>query len=835
MKKLAPLVNTANKVVLGFFFAATFLIGIAGLTYYTLNRLLATMDELAQPNEKLNILNELQAEFIQITQVSQAGADGDIRIQDSTILSLKAKLDRLNQLAVDSLEQMNIKSIRINLVTLINGYLELYEVKKNLISRNFTQEALRKVDLGIKRRASNQEFESLQKFKPKAYLIDEVNKDRVPKQELRIGDSTLLKDKLIPNLRELQNQNSRSINLSTPQTLDNILLNIRGVIRRIYLEESSQRQTLATMEADLSLKQVEMISTIQNLVGILQRSALRESNSQHQSAYGLSYDVTLFLIVIVVSGIFGISLMIISILKEIKLNKKYQESLLVSQRKSEELARSKQEFLANMSHEIRNPLHVIQGYHAVMEKSKLDEQQQAYLRMIGFASDTLMEIVDEVLDFSKLEAGKLKLEESAFDPDLLFGSIQNFFELKAMEKHLDFEWEMDLPSGQFLLGDQLRLKQILNNLLSNSFKFTAEGKILVLVKWGENVLTVEIMDTGIGMSPEVLQHVFEEFDQADTSISRRYGGTGLGLAIVQRLVNLMEGSIAAESTENLGTTMSLKLPMKISKEILETELKPQQRLNLAGKQILLVDDDAVGLRYLKTMLSYFGAKCTCYHGGIEFRDDFVAEDFDLAVIDIQMPEFSGFDVVKQLRATTRFDETPIVAMTANVFLEERDNLSTAGFDEILFKPFKESVLIETLANFFPEASLQEVKTDSIKLSIRDEAYELTDLRKFCMGDEQILQDILEELIFQTRLDLNGLKKSFKSGDSSSILEVCHQLASRLGQIKSPTDRIAKKIETNLKMKNQNGLAKLLDKLDLEVNSLLDQLSVHLSVIDASKD
>jgi CheY-like chemotaxis protein len=343
------------------------------------------------------------------------------------------------------------------------------------------------------------------------------------------------------------------------------------------------------------------------------------------------------------------------------------------------------------------------------------------------------------------------------------------------------------------------------------------------------------MDTGIGMSPEVLQHVFEEFDQADTSISRRYGGTGLGLAIVQRLVNLMEGSIAAESTENLGTTMSLKLSMKISKEILETELKPQQRLNLAGKQILLVDDDAVGLRYLKTMLSYFGAKCTCYHGGIEFRDDFVAEDFDLAVIDIQMPEFSGFDVVKQLRATTRFDETPIVAMTANVFLEERDNLSTAGFDEILFKPFKESVLIETLANFFPEASLQEVKTDSIKLSIRDEAYELTDLRKFCMGDEQILQDILEELIFQTRLDLNGLKESFKSGDSSSILEVCHQLASRLGQIKSPTDRIAKKIETNLKMKNQNGLAKLLDKLDLEVNSLLDQLSVHLSVIDASKD
>jgi signal transduction histidine kinase/FixJ family two-component response regulator len=835
MKKLAPIVNTASKVVLGFFFAAIFLIGIAGLTYYTLNRLLATMDELAKPNQKLNVLNELQAEIIQITQVSQAGAGGDIRIQDSTVLSLEAKLDRLNELAADSLEKINIESIRINLTTLVSGYLDLYEVKKNLANRNFTQEALRKVDLGIKRRASNQELESLQKFKAKDYLFGEAQKESVGKQELKIGNSTREEDKLISYLRDLQNQNTKSLGISQPQTLDNILLNIREVIKRIYLEESSQRQTLATMEADLSLKQAEIISNIQNLVGILQLSALRESNSQHQSAYGLSYDVTLFLIVIVIFGVFGISLMISSILKEIKLNKKYQESLLASQRKSEELARSKQEFLANMSHEIRNPLHVIQGYRAVMEKSKLNEQQQAHLRMIGFASDTLMEIVDEVLDFSKLEAGKLKLEESPFNPDLLFGSIQNFFELKAMEKHLDFEWEMDLQPGQFLLGDQLRLKQILNNLLSNSFKFTPEGKILVLVKWGENVLTVEIMDTGIGMSAEVLKRVFEEFDQADTSISRRYGGTGLGLAIVQRLVNLMGGSIAAESTENLGTTMNVKLPMKISEEILETELKPQQSLNLAGKHILLVDDDAVGLRYLETVLSYFGADCTCYHGGIQFRDEFIAENFDLAVIDIQMPEFSGFDVVKQLRATTLFEETPILAMTANVFLEERDNLKIAGFDEILFKPFQESVLIETLAKFFPETLLQEVKTDSIKLSSGNEAYELTDLRKFCMGDEQILQDILEELILQTRLDLGRIKDSFKAGDSSSILEVCHQLASRLGQIKSPTGTIARKIETNLKMKNQNGLADLLGKLDLEVNSLLDQLTIHFSVINVSED
>ncbi|HAZ25630.1 MAG TPA: hybrid sensor histidine kinase/response regulator, partial [Algoriphagus sp.] len=186
--------------------------------------------------------------------------------------------------------------------------------------------------------------------------------------------------------------------------------------------------------------------------------------------------------------------MVYSILKEIKINRQYQENLEASRQKSEQLARSKQEFLANMSHEIRNPLHVIQGYRSVLEKSQLDERQKSQLKMIGFASETLMEIVDEVLDFSKLEAGKLKLEKEAFDPESLFSSLQDFFDLKAQEKNLDFRWSIQLPSNQWLLGDQLRLKQIANNLLSNAFKFTSNGWIEVRVQWGEDTLTVEVED-----------------------------------------------------------------------------------------------------------------------------------------------------------------------------------------------------------------------------------------------------------------------------------------------------------------------------------------------------
>ncbi len=824
MKRITPISKTAGKVVLGFFFAAIFLIGIAGLTYYTLNQLLRTMDELAQPNQKLNVLNELQTEIIQITQVSQGNKEIDFRVKDSTIVSLNSKLDVLQEMADDSLEAAYVQRIRGNIASLVTGYVGLYEVKKNLANRNFTQEALRKVELGIRRRASAAEIQPIKRINPQDFLLETNRKPISTNPELQITESSQVENKLVKYLQDLQNQNFK-LDQKKPQALDSVLYGIRNVIKRIYREESTQRQKLADMETELSIQQSEIVGTIQNLVATLQKRALEESNQKNESAYGLSYDVTIFLIVIVGIALFGITLMIYSILKEIKLSKKFQENLLVSQKKAEDLARSKQEFLANMSHEIRNPLHVIQGYRAVLEKSQLDPGQQSQLRMIGFASDTLMEIVDEVLDFSKLEAGKLKLEEKEFDPILLFGSIQNFFELKAVEKNLEFTWEMNLPEGKSLVGDQLRLKQIMNNLLSNAFKFTSEGRIAVKVNWGDNVLSVEILDTGIGMSQDVLERVFQEFDQADTSISRKYGGTGLGLAIVQRLITLIGGNISAESAENVGTKMHIDLPMKTGEPVQSLIDEESLSLDLTGKQILLVDDDPVGIKYLETILNYFGASCTSYVGGISFRDQFQPEPFDLVILDIQMPEFSGFEVLKKLRESEYYQATPILAMTANVFVEEWGNLVKAGFDELLIKPFQESALVSIIGKFFPENILHQ-KAETNLPDIQQSRYLLSDLRKFCMGDEHLLQDILSELIMQTRKELQLLKTAWLNNRFEEILEISHQMASRLGQIQSPAAQIARKIETNLKMSNKNGLAELLSQLDKEVTTLLDELAVR---------
>lgn len=830
MKPLKSITNTGKKVVAGFFVVTLFLVVVAGLTYVTLNRLAGSVQQLAQPNQKLNLLNSLQGEIFQITQLAEDSLAQDVRVKDSSILSLESKLNGLDTLASDSLERVKIQDIRLNIANLINGYLDLYEVKKSMATRNFSEEALRKVEVGIRRRAANMELQPLQKLNPRNFIYNELEQEVSSRQQAQpTGIMTPDEDKLISYLKNLQQRNSASASSSSNANMDSLLFTIRGVIRRIYREESAQRQQLAMLESDISSRQAEIVSTIQSLLGDLQTNAINISDDQSQQATQLVSDVTFFLVIVVVLAILGSLSLVFSILREIRLNKSYQEDLEVARKKSEELARSKQEFLANMSHEIRNPLHVIQGYRKVLERSDLPAEQKSHLGMIGFASDTLMEIVDEILDFSKLEAGKLKLEKHPFDPYELFGSIQNFFELSASEKKLSFQWYLDLPEDQWLNGDALRIKQILNNLIGNAFKFTSSGGIEVSVAWDAELLSVQVKDSGIGMNPKELARVFREFDQADTSISRKYGGTGLGLAIVQRLVVLMGGEIRAESEKGKGTTMFVQIPMSTCQpEVLELTETQAEFIDLSGLKVLLVDDDSVGLRYLETLFTYFGAETISFQGGKYFRDDYQGEPVDLALVDIQMPEVSGFEVAKLIRNDESLANIPLMAMTANVFVEERERLAQEGFDELIFKPFEEQSMISKLSRFFPDRVSRESLEIPAAESVSSEWFQLGDLLRFCMGDEDLLRDIVRDLIRDTEVDMQKLTKARLNNRWDEVLGICHQLGSRLGQIKSPAGQIARKVENNLKINNIQGMQVLLAELDEKVRATMNALHQEIS-------
>lgn len=823
MKPFKSIISTGKKVAAGFFLATFILVSVAGLTYYTLIQLEDSVTQLAQPNQKLELLNNLQSEIFRITRIGGDNLSDDGRVNDSTISMLQVKLDQLDTLAVDSLETKSVQTIRDNLAVLINGFVDLYEVKKNLATRNFSQEALNKVEVGIRRRAQNLEYRPLRELNPSNFIYNELKEQANSRQEKKTGMIPRDEDQLINYLKKSRDENSRASEASQTQNLDSMLYSLRGVINKIYKEESFQRQKLATLETSLSQKQNEIGITIQNLIGDLQSKAILASNEHSEQASGLVFDVSFFLLIVVVLAVVGTGILVYSILLEIRLNKSYQEDLETSRKKSDQLAKSKQEFLANMSHEIRNPLHVIQGYRAILEKSSLETNQKTHLKMIGFASDTLMEIVNDILDFSKLEAGKLNLEKKPFDPIKLFGAIQSFFELTAKDKKLEFIWDLDLPEGQWLVGDELRIKQVMNNLLGNAFKFTQVGKVEVIVKWADVQLEIAIRDSGIGMNPEELARVFQEFDQADASISRKFGGTGLGLAIVQRLIDLMHGALIPESSPGEGTTMRVLVPMQLAPaQEVEESFGTGKSIDLTGLNILVIDDDRVGLRYLETVLTYFGADVVTFSGGKFFRDDFEKIPLDMAMIDIQMPEFSGFDVAKSLRNFPEYKRLPLLAMTANVFIEEKERLFKDGFDELILKPFQEEMLITTLGKIFPDRLESKIELGGPE-EHPNELFSLTDLDKFCMGDQELLTDIVRDLVRETESDLQKITRARLNNRWPEILEICHQLGSRLGQIKSPAGPIAKKIENSLKLNNQQGIQDSLSQLDSETKKTLAAL------------
>ncbi|WP_373493961.1 hybrid sensor histidine kinase/response regulator, partial [Aquiflexum sp.] len=539
------------------------------------------------------------------------------------------------------------------------------------------------------------------------------------------------------------------------------------------------------------------------------------------------------LAVLVFLGVVGSLGFVYSILNEVKKANTYREKLEDAKKQSDRLAKAKQDFLANMSHEIRNPLHAIQGYQSALEKSGISEQQKDFVKMIGFASDTLISIVNDILDFSKLEAGKIQIEQQSFDSHKLFLSIKSFFAFKAEEKNLYFDWTIDLPKDKWFIGDQLRINQILSNLLSNAIKFTQNGGIDVDIRLdSEEKLLIQVKDTGMGMTPEVKDKIFQEFNQGDTSITRKFGGTGLGLSIIKKLIDLQGGKLKVESEVGEGTLIKFELPMTLT-EVELTESNEDNGLiySLEGKKVLVVDDDAIGLKLIKLLLESKGAEVKDYLGGVNFEHSYEYADFDLAILDIQMPEVSGLEVLKILRANKDNSEKPVIAMTANVFADEKYALTHAGFDALLLKPFNEKQLTHMIGELL---SLDQVNSEpngvvSEVVSNLEKQYDLTDIKKFCMGDEEMLHEVLLDMISNTHRDMEDLKNAVLVQDYFRVREITHQLSSRLGQIKIGAGTKARDIEVFIKNGKFSGIEDLVRDLINETIVALNKIKSDLQL------
>ncbi|MDP1810929.1 MAG: ATP-binding protein [Sediminibacterium sp.] len=471
---------------------------------------------------------------------------------------------------------------------------------------------------------------------------------------------------------------------------------------------------------------------------------------------------------------------------------------------AEGAVKAKQQFLSNMSHEIRTPMNAIIGFTKVVLKTELTAKQKEYLTAIKMSGDALIVLINDILDLAKVDAGKMTFEESAFKMASSISAMLHLFETKIQEKNLKLVREYDSNIPEVLVGDPVRLHQIILNLVSNAVKFTSKGKITVgvrLLEENEQTVTIEfaVSDTGIGITTAKMASIFENFQQASSDTSRLYGGTGLGLAIVKQLVESQGGSIHVESKPDVGSKFSFILSFKKTKgKVVAEDEVMDIDIDLKLIKVLVVEDIALNQLLMKTLLDDFGFERDIAANGKIAIEKLQNTSYDVILMDLQMPEMNGFEATEYIRNTLNLD-IPIIALTADVTTVDLAKCKAVGMNDYIAKPVDERVLYSKIIGLVKKtvpAPDSEIYVMNEIENTRVKCIDLNYLMRRTKSSPALMMEMISLYLEQTPPLIDAMKSSFKNNDWTLLHATVHKMIpsfSIMG-INSDFEKIAKKIQ-----------------------------------------
>ncbi len=588
----------------------------------------------------------------------------------------------------------------------------------------------------------------------------------------------------------LNDTNEQDTHVST-DVVQTTLEAIRYIVSQTKKETSRAREQLEQKENELINTELNLSSQLRKLIRAFDAEATRlrlENEGKREATYKRTLrTLNISGIVALIVILFFVYLTVTDFFKAERFKKNLQEA----KQYSDSLAKSREQLLSTVSHDLKTPLHTLLGFSQLLEKTDLNKQQAHYVTQLLTSAGYASKLVEDLLDFSRLDAGSVTLTESRF-------CLSDLIEKIAESNHAIYatsnvELKLEIAPGLkdvWFISDPLRLQQVFNNIISNAFKFTERGSVSIKVvpknKEKEyHWIQVSVIDTGIGIPKDKIESIYDEFTQAGATMHSKFSGSGLGLTITKKLVNLLNGNLELESEPGKGTTFRCNIPLKLSTQQQSGDASEIDSLKIP-KSALVFDDDPTMLTLLKELLSSVNIKVETYTNYKAAKKTTLAYDFVLT--DIQMPEVNGFEILERLqdKRELNYNDQPIIAMTGNTDFASK-YYTDLGFRAVLKKPFTLNILVDTLQIYFPQWKVKPetmYKPEKI-INNPKNLYSLHQLESF-LDSKEAIDEILEVFKKETKQNMKLLKEAIDVLDFESIQHLSHKMKTMARQIEATT-------------------------------------------------
>lgn len=717
-------------------------------------------------------------------------------LKTSSLLTQLYEAESLSKSALQTKSNFNAYAQKIDTISVEIDSLKL------LTASIYQQSLLDSVNLLLRQKVANSN--ELRKLKMRTEASNSLDKalEEFKKMEVSLGKIT--PEALAPNINELppkaqsvirdiaaylnKNVPKNANNIPDTEQLDSIINVSKAFISEAKQKDTRTQRFLARKELEITSNDLELSQQLRSIISAFEQEVIVNTyndNLKKQAAVRRSIRLAGFaaLLGFIIVGIFTLL-----INRDFWKVQTYRQKLEKEKKFSESLLKSREQLISTVSHDLRTPLNTITGYSELIENTPLTDKQRSYLKNVTSASQYVDSLVNDLLDFSKLEAGKIKIEKIPFIlSDLIRETAENLREIHK-KKAIELKLEIDEKLDGAVFGDPFRIRQIITNLISNAYKFTQEGFIKVAATITSESATnyiahIQVEDSGIGIKKEKQHLIFREFTQADDFTEKKYGGYGLGLTISKKLSELLGGGIELKSEEGTGSVFTLTIPLEKSKSTLQVPSRNPIRKNEVNLSLLIIDDDTSMLQLLKEVCSSLGIETHTYP---DFKNIGKQEKimYDAVLTDIQMPNIDGFGVLRNLMSAAyeHYREQPVIAMTGRRDLDSQVYLN-AGFSEIIQKPFTKAQLLTKLSQLFPNRFYSKQEENEPKLIKKDsKLYDLEIISSFLGKNQDAINEVLQTFVSDTELNTSRLEAAIRDANFKQINDVCHKMLPMFRQL-----------------------------------------------------